>query len=59
MYIKKIEVTEANLVETIKDESVYVIKKAWFHDGYDMMPIGRADVRDILADDVAIIKIIE
>lgn len=59
MFIKKIEVNSDNLMEVIRDTSVYVIKKDYFKDGYRMARIGDADVKDILSDNVLIIKIME
>ena len=59
MYIKKIEVTASNLMEVVTDSSVYAIKKSSWNDEYRMVAIADADVKDVLSDKVAIIKIIE
>lgn len=59
MFIKQIEVTEKNLMEVITDDSVYVIKRCRLFNRMEMVQIGDADVKDILADNAIIIKIIE
>jgi hypothetical protein len=58
MSITVIGATKANLMDLVTDESVYVIKKNWLGKaGYRMTPIKDADVKDLLSDDVLIVKI--
>ena len=57
MGISVIKVTNANLMEIIADESVYVIKNHWAGNGYDMVPVGKANVSDLLSENVLIVKI--
>ena len=59
MYIEKITVTAENMMEVITDSSIHVIKKYDWTDSYQLIPIRDADVSDLLADRVAIIKIIK
>lgn len=58
MNITVIGVNKANVMEVITDESVYVIKRDLFRaDKFTMMPIEKADVKDLMSDDVLIVKI--
>lgn len=57
MNISVIGVNKANLLETINDSSVYVIKKSYFADDYQMIPIKKADVNDLVSDKVLIVRI--
>jgi hypothetical protein len=53
-----IGVTKANLMDVISDDSVYVIKHHWIHkDQYEMVPVKKADVNDLLSEDVLIVKV--
>lgn len=49
--------TKAMLPELIEDKTVYVIKKHWAGEGYDMVPIAKATEEDLLSDNIAIIRI--
>jgi hypothetical protein len=57
MNISVIGITKANLMDVITDRSVYVIKKRWTRDSYDMTPIEEADVKDLFSEDVLIVRI--
>ena len=58
MNITVIGVNKNNLMEVINDPSVYVIKRLWTHtDKLAMIPIEEADVKDLLSEDVLIVKI--
>lgn len=59
MHVKEIMVTEANMPEVIKDETVYVIKKSVLFGQHIMMPIGSADIRDLMSNEVLFVRIIE
>lgn len=57
MNISVVGVNKTNLMGVITDNSVYVIKKDCFRPGWIMEPIGKADVKDLLSEDVLIVKI--
>lgn len=57
MNITVIGVNKANLMEVITDDSNYVIKKAWLANDWMMIPIKKADVNDLLSDNVLIVKV--
>ena len=58
MNISVIGVNQANVMEIINDESVYVIKKKWPHtDRLYLVPVKEADIGDLMSDDVLIVKI--
>lgn len=58
MNISVIGVTKANLMDVITDDSVYVIKEHYFDKNrYMMEPVKKADVDDLLSDNVLIVKI--
>jgi hypothetical protein len=59
MNISVVGVNKANLMDVITDNSVYVIKKDYFRPGWRMEPIAKADVNDLLSEDVLIVKICE
>ena len=58
MNISVIGVNKANLMEIINDKTVYVIKQDYWHkDRFVMTPISKADVNDLVRDDVLIVRI--
>ena len=58
MDITVIGINKTNALDLMKDKSVYVIKKDYFHkDEFAMRPIAKADVNDLLSGDALIVKI--
>ena len=57
MGISVVGINKANLMEVIMDDSVYVIKKKWCGDGFQMIPVKSADVKDLMSEDVLIVRI--
>lgn len=52
------KVTESNLIEVIQDPDTYVIRKGWLGEKFQMTPIQKADVGDLLNKANVIIKIV-
>lgn len=58
MKIEVIGVNQANMMDTINDENVYVIKKMWSHkDQLYLVPVKEADVGDLMSENVLIVRI--
>ena len=56
--IEVIGVNNANLMDIINDETVYVIKGNYFDTTkFQMIPIKKADVGDLMSDSVQIVRI--
>ena len=60
MKIEKIEVTNKNLMDIIRDDSMFIIKKdKHWNEGYKMKPVKEGEISDLLSEDCAIIQITE
>ena len=58
MDITVIGINKTNVLDLMKDKSVYVIKKDYIHkDEFIMRPIAKSDVNDLLSGDALIVKI--
>lgn len=60
MKIERIDLTNVNVAEVLRDQNVYVIlTDAWRESKYAMLPIGKCEVKTVLSDNVAIIRVTE
>lgn len=58
MKIERVNLTEANMMEVVRDDSVYVIYEPSYDKGhYRMDQINECEIKLILSDRVAIVKI--
>lgn len=60
MKIEKIKVTNNNLMDIIRDDSMFIIKKDKHWDNcFKMRPVKEGEISDLLSEDCAIIQITE
>lgn len=58
MKIEQLTVNDHNMIELMRDESVYAIKERSYHNGeFNMEPIKECEIGDLLSGKVTLIRI--